>query len=37
MNDEIFEVMTAKDSDEYLKFFDKYGEKGVKQVERMFC
>ncbi len=36
VNDEIFEVMKAKDSDEYLKFFDKYGEKGVKQVERMF-
>lgn len=36
VNDEIFEVMKARDPDEYLKFFDKYGEKGVKQVERMF-
>ena len=36
VNDEIFEVMKARDPDEYLKFFDKYGEKGAKQVERMF-
>ena len=36
VNDEIFEVMKARDPDEYLKFFDKYSEKGAKQVERMF-
>jgi hypothetical protein len=36
VNDEIFEVIKARDPDEYLKFFDKYGEKGAKQVERMF-
>ena len=36
VNDEIFEVMKASDPDEYLRFFDKYGEKGAKQVERMF-
>lgn len=36
VNDEIFEVMKARNTDEYLNFFDKYGEKGAKQVERMF-
>ena len=37
VNDEIFEVMEAGDPDEYLKFFDRYGEKGAQpQVRRMF-
>jgi hypothetical protein len=35
VNDEIFEVVGAKDPNEYRKFFDKYGDKGVAQVERM--
>ncbi len=36
VNDKIFEVMNSRDPAEYVKFFDKYGEKGVAQVERVF-
>lgn len=36
VNDEIFEVVEAKNPNAYLKFFDKYGDKGIAQVERMF-
>lgn len=35
VNDQILEVMEAGAPDEYLKFFDRYGQKGAKQVERM--
>lgn len=36
VSDEIFEVMKARNADAYLRFFDRYGEKGIEQVERMF-
>ncbi|MGC2467928.1 MAG: hypothetical protein WA517_22240 [Candidatus Acidiferrum sp.] len=36
VNDEIFEVIKARDPDRYLEFFDKYGEKGIAQIERVF-
>jgi hypothetical protein len=36
VNDEILETIEAKTPGAYFKFFDKYGEKGIKQMERFF-
>jgi hypothetical protein len=35
VNDEAFELLKAKDPDRYFAFFDKYGEKGIAQIQRM--
>ena len=35
VNDEAFELLKAKDPDRYFAFFDKYGEKGVAQIQRI--
>lgn len=36
VNQEIFETAKARDPDRYLRFFDRYGEKGIEQLERVF-
>jgi hypothetical protein len=35
INDEVFELLRARDPDRYFAFFDKYGQKGIAQIERV--
>jgi hypothetical protein len=35
VNDEVFELLKARNPDRYFAFFDKYGQKGIAQVERV--
>jgi len=35
VNDEVFELLKARDQDRYFAFFDKYGQKGIAQIERV--
>jgi hypothetical protein len=36
VNDEMLQTIDARTPDAYFKFFDTYGEKGIKQMERFF-
>ena len=35
VNDELFDVVKAKNPDRYFEFFDKYGAKGIAQIKRV--